>query len=71
MEAGVPEALLSDCREERLGARPLRRSLRRLVEDPLTDLLLGGSLSPGGLALVSVKDGKLAVSAAAPLEAGA
>ena len=71
VEAGVPEALLSDCREERLGARPLRRSLRRLVEDPLTDLLLGGSLSSGGLALVSVKDGKLTVSAAAPLEAGA
>ncbi len=65
------EALISGCSDPRFGARPLRRSIRRLLEDPLTDLLLAGSLSPGGLALVTAQEGRPTVRAIAPMEAGA
>ena len=64
-------ALISDCSDPRFGARPLRRSIRRQLEDPLTDLLLAGTLRPGCLALVTARDGKPEVRAAAPMETGA
>ena len=71
VEKEATDALISGCTDQRFGARPLRRNIRRLLEDPMTDLLLAGSLSPGGLALVTVQDGKPAVHAVSPLEAGA
>lgn len=32
-----------------MGARPLKRAIQRLVEDPLAELLLRGEIKPGGL----------------------
>ena len=41
------------------GARPMRRSVEKHLEDPLAEELLRGNLSPGEPVQVSVADGKL------------
>jgi AAA domain (Cdc48 subfamily)/C-terminal, D2-small domain, of ClpB protein len=38
-----------------MGARPLRRAIQRVIEDPLADFVLGRSLEPGSTILVSRK----------------
>ena len=41
-----------------LGARPLRRAIQRLLEDPLSEQILGGNWSSGDVIEVVVEDGK-------------
>ena len=41
------------------GARPLRRAIQRLLEDPLAEEVLRGSFSEGTVVTVTVTDGKL------------
>ncbi|MEN9574589.1 MAG: Chaperone protein ClpB [Verrucomicrobiota bacterium] len=54
------------------GARPMRRSVEKHLEDPLAEELLRGNLNPGELVQVSVGDGKLTFSQnAAASSAGA
>ena len=38
------------------GARPLRRAIMTLVEDPLSEVLLSGELSPGETAVISLNE---------------
>ncbi|MDX6514436.1 MAG: ATP-dependent Clp protease ATP-binding subunit ClpC, partial [Gaiellaceae bacterium] len=38
-----------------MGARPLRRALQRLIEDPLADFVLGAELMPGAMLVVDRK----------------
>jgi ATP-dependent Clp protease ATP-binding subunit ClpC len=38
-----------------MGARPLRRAIQRVIEDPLADFVLGRSLEPGSTILVGRK----------------
>ncbi|MYQ33845.1 AAA family ATPase, partial [Streptomyces sp. SID4956] len=45
------------------GARPLRRTIQRELDDRLADLLLSGALSPGDRARVDAADGKLTINA--------
>ncbi|HUJ56371.1 MAG TPA: ATP-dependent Clp protease ATP-binding subunit, partial [Gaiellaceae bacterium] len=40
-----------------MGARPLRRAIQRLIEDPLADFVLGRQLDPGTTVLVARKHG--------------
>jgi ATP-dependent Clp protease ATP-binding subunit ClpC len=42
-----------------LGARPLRRAIQRLVEDPLSEAILGGKFVPGLRIIVDAKQGKI------------
>ncbi|MFH8683383.1 ATP-dependent Clp protease ATP-binding subunit [Streptomyces lydicus] len=42
------------------GARPLRRTIQREVDNPLSRLLLDGALSPGDQVVVEVREGALA-----------
>ncbi|MEY3366476.1 MAG: ATP-dependent Clp protease ATP-binding subunit ClpC, partial [Actinomycetota bacterium] len=42
--------------DPQLGARPLRRALQRLVEDPLSEKLLNKEFSAGDIVLVGVED---------------
>jgi ATP-dependent Clp protease ATP-binding subunit ClpC len=42
--------------EPAYGARPMRRLLQSEVEDPLSELILDGRLTPGSTALVELKD---------------
>jgi len=41
------------------GARPLRRAITRLIEDPLSDEMLKGRFGPGDVILVDVEDGRI------------
>jgi ATP-dependent Clp protease ATP-binding subunit ClpC len=41
------------------GARPLRRALTNLIEDPLSEALLSGKFEPGGTILATIVDGEL------------
>ena len=43
------------------GARPLRRCLRRAVEDPLAEMLLSGELAAGDRARVVLRAGAIRV----------
>jgi ATP-dependent Clp protease ATP-binding subunit ClpB len=57
------------------GARPLKRTLQKLVQDPLANMVLAGEVSPGGTIRLDVEDGELVLqrteAAAEPAEAGA
>ncbi|GHI03395.1 Clp protease [Streptomyces cellostaticus] len=48
------------------GARPLRRTIQREVDDRLADLLLSGELGPGDRAVVGTADGSVAIRAEKP-----
>ncbi|MFD5568468.1 ATP-dependent Clp protease ATP-binding subunit [Streptomyces cadmiisoli] len=48
------------------GARPLRRTIQREVDDRLADMLLSGDLKPGDRARVDAVDGALEVTAEQP-----
>jgi ATP-dependent Clp protease ATP-binding subunit ClpC len=42
-----------------LGARPLRRAIQRLVEDPLSEQLLASEWKPGDVVELAVEEGKI------------
>jgi ATP-dependent Clp protease ATP-binding subunit ClpC len=46
-----------------LGARPMKRALARLVENPLAELILRGDVEEGGVILVGVERGEIVVDA--------
>ena len=46
-----------------LGARPMRRTIGRLVEAPLAEMILRGDLGEGAVALLDVEEGKIVVDA--------
>ncbi|WP_437943546.1 AAA family ATPase [Sorangium sp. So ce281] len=48
-----------------LGARPMKRTIARLVEAPLAELILRGQLEEGSAALVGVEQGEVVVDAIA------
>ena len=47
------------------GARPLRRAIQSMIEDPLSERILEGELAPGKVITVGVEDGKLTFAWAA------
>ncbi len=49
------ELLVEQGYDPAMGARPLRRAIQRLIEDPLADFVLGRSLEPGSTILVARK----------------
>jgi ATP-dependent Clp protease ATP-binding subunit ClpC len=44
------------------GARPLRRTIERLIENPISEKLLAGELKEGDCVLIKTKDGKIIFS---------
>jgi ATP-dependent Clp protease ATP-binding subunit ClpC len=44
-----------------LGARPMKRTIARLVEAPLAEQILSGKLRSGDVAFLSVDDGELGI----------
>jgi ATP-dependent Clp protease ATP-binding subunit ClpC len=46
-----------------LGARPMKRTIARLIEAPLAELILRGELEDGAVALVGVEEGQIVVDA--------
>jgi ATP-dependent Clp protease ATP-binding subunit ClpB len=58
----TPEALtyLADAGfDPAYGARPLRRTIQRVVQDPIADLVLAGKLPPGSRLVVGMKEADL------------
>ncbi len=50
------EMLVEKGYDPAMGARPLRRAIQRLIEDPLADFVLGRSLVPGSTIVVKRKN---------------
>ncbi|MFF4037565.1 ATP-dependent Clp protease ATP-binding subunit [Streptomyces sp. NPDC001816] len=50
------------------GARPLRRTIQREVDDRLADMLLSGQLQPGDRAVVDAADGSILMRADRPAD---
>jgi ATP-dependent Clp protease ATP-binding subunit ClpC len=50
------EMLVEKGYDPAMGARPLRRAIQRLIEDPLADFVLGRSMSPGSTIVVKRKN---------------
>ena len=63
IEAEFTEAALELLAEEgfdpEFGARPLRRTIQRQVDNELSRMVLGGSLDPGEKVMVSAEEGRL------------
>lgn len=57
LEDDAKELLIDEGYDEKYGARPLRRSIERFLEDPLAEALLGGQVEEGDNILV-IRDGK-------------
>src|SRR5207245_9326808 len=49
------ERLVEKGYDPAMGARPLRRAIQRLIEDPLADFVLGREVEPGSTILVARK----------------
>jgi ATP-dependent Clp protease ATP-binding subunit ClpC len=66
VEPAVLEALLAAGGfDVTLGARPMKRTIARLIENPLAELILRGELDDGGVALVGLEGGEVVVDAIA------
>src|SRR6266550_2045309 len=55
--------LLLEGFDEEYGARPLRRAIQTYVDDTLADALLAGEIAPDQTALLTVRDGQMAIEA--------
>jgi ATP-dependent Clp protease ATP-binding subunit ClpC len=53
---GAKELLVEKGYDPAMGARPLRRAIQRVIEDPLADFVLGAELTPGATIVVDRKD---------------
>ena len=59
LTASARELLLKEGSDSKYGARPLRRALRKLVEDPLSDLFLAGKFHSGDKIIAEAADKKM------------
>lgn len=58
------EILVKEGFDEAYGARPLRRAIQTLIEDPLADEMLQGKFGPGDKVLAVVEEGKIVLKKA-------
>jgi ATP-dependent Clp protease ATP-binding subunit ClpC len=64
---GAKEVLAEKGYDSALGARPLRRTIQRMVEDPLSEKLLYKEFTAGQTIIVDARDGEIVFEPAAPL----
>ncbi|CCW36459.1 ATPase with chaperone activity, ATP-binding subunit [Chthonomonas calidirosea] len=55
----VKEKLAEEGFDPNLGARPLRRAVQRLIEDPLADEILRGTFRPGDTVVADLEEGRI------------
>ena len=55
----LADFLLEKGYEPALGARPLRRAIQKLIEDPLADLVMKGKVHTGSEVKISKRSGEL------------
>jgi ATP-dependent Clp protease ATP-binding subunit ClpC len=53
---GARELLVDQGYDPAMGARPLRRAIQRLIEDPLADFILGRELTPASTIVVDRRE---------------
>ena len=61
----TPEAmklLVKECSDFTMGARPLKRAIQRLIEDPVSDLILKGEAIAGKTIKANAKDNDIVVT---------
>jgi ATP-dependent Clp protease ATP-binding subunit ClpC len=63
---GAKEVLAEKGYDPSLGARPLRRTIQRLVEDPLSEKLLWKEFRAGQTVIVDGRDGEIVFDGAEP-----
>ena len=68
IDEGAKDVLINEGYDPHYGARPLRRAIQRLVEDPLAEELLKGRFGEGEAIHVRSGDGGLAFEGGAVLE---
>jgi len=71
----VKDVLVKEGFDPSMGARPLRRAIMRLIENPVSEAILRGTFAGGHVVLVDEKDGRLDFEvredkSAAPVGAG-
>ena len=65
------ELLAKEGYDRQFGARPLRRAVQRLVEDPLAEQLLMGEYNAGETIYVDAQNGEMVFATAMPEDGGA
>ncbi|GFN22822.1 ATP-dependent Clp protease ATP-binding subunit [Thermanaeromonas sp. C210] len=55
----VKEILVKEGFDEAYGARPLRRAIQTLIEDPLSDEMLQGKFAPGDKVVATAEEGRI------------
>lgn len=53
------DILIKEGYDPALGARPMRRAIQKLIEDPLAEEIINGTIKPGHTVVVDGKDGKI------------
>ena len=56
------DVLVKEGYDQAYGARPLRRAIQKLVEDPLSEELLRRTFAEGATIIIDAKDGKINIS---------
>jgi ATP-dependent Clp protease ATP-binding subunit ClpB len=69
-DEGALEFLSREGYEPEFGARPLKRAIQRLVQDPLARLVLAGQVGDGDTVRLTVRDEKLVCEPAGPAGTG-
>jgi len=69
VSAGAKQRLIELGWDPTMGARPLRRAVQQNVEDPLSERILQGELSPGEHVEVDFVDGEFTFSTSKPKSA--
>jgi len=59
LDAAAIDLLVEKGFDPRMGARPLRRAIQRLIEDPLSELVLAGKFPPGSMIRIGRKGDEL------------
>ena len=57
LSENAKELLVEKGYDPAMGARPLRRAIQRVLEDPLADFVLGRQLQPGSTIVVDREEG--------------
>ncbi len=69
--AAIDVLMTSGGFDAEMGARPMKRTIARLIENPLAELILRGDLEDGAVALVGVEKGEIVVDAVGEQRAAA
>jgi len=59
LEESARELLIERGYDPKYGARPMRRTIERLIEDPISERILTGEFPPGCTIVVEAKDGEM------------